>query len=423
MEQKHTAHTQSRSGEQNNVPKNTGYFFSVVPTDTAIEKIREIARDPGTETIPLAKADRRILAVPVYSPSDIPGFDRSWKDGYACIAADTTSASEASPVLLTCTGSVEMGEDEKNSISRGLCRYIPTGGTLPPGADAVVMIEYTERLNDVILVKRPVFSGENCIRRDEDFSAGQLIFEAGWSLRPQDIGVLAAIGRAFVQVRKKPRIGIISTGRELVPADTCPQPGQVRDVNSYLISTVVQRCGAVAIHYGIVRDDERHLTDLLSAAAEECDAVIISGGSSKDEKDITARVIENCGTVFIHGISLAPGKPTIIGTVQEKPVIGLPGHPASTFMVLLLVVTPLIQAIEGRTGSIFSTVPVRLTSNVPSEKGRETYIRVRIQDGNATPLMGKSGLLNTLKESNGIIRVPAGVEGLESGDMAEAILW
>ncbi len=403
--------------------KNTGYFFSVVPIDTALEQIRKIAPDIGNETISLDEADERILAMPVYASSDIPGFDRSWKDGYALIAADTVSASEAVPVLLTCTGTIEMGEDDKTTISRGLCRYIPTGGTLPPGADAVVMIEYTERLDNAILIKRPVFSGENCIKKDEDFSAGDLIFEAGWVLRPQDIGVLASIGKAFIRVRKKPIIGIISTGRELVPVDACPQPGQVREVNSHLISVILRRHGAIPVHYGIVRDDEEHLTDLLNTAADECDAVIISGGSSKDEKDITARVIEACGTVYIHGISLAPGKPTIIGTVAKKPVIGLPGHPASTCMVLILVVTPLIQAMEGKSVSHTISLPVRMTTSVPSEKGRETYIRVRIQDGNATPLLGKSGLLNTLKDSDGIIRVPAGVEGLEAGDMTEAILW
>ncbi len=403
--------------------RNKGYFFSVVSLDTAIEKLCSIAHETGTESIPLDEADGRVLAEPVYASSDIPGFDRSWKDGYAVIAADTPRASEAAPVLLTCTGAVEMGSDDNDFVAPGQCRYIPTGGVLPKGADAVVMIEYTERLSDTILIRRPAVIGENIIRRDEDFSAGDCIFEAGWVLRPQDIGVLAAIGKTFVAVVSRPRIGVISTGRELVGVDATPRPGQVRDVNASLIAAMLRRKGAVPVQYGIVFDDETHLVNLLSTACRECDAVLVSGGSSKDEKDITATAIEACGTVHIHGISLAPGKPTIIGSVANTPVVGLPGHPASTCLVLLLVVAPLLQVMEKRPAGASVITKARMAENVPAEKGRETYIRVRVENGNVTPLFGKSGLLNTLKESDGILRVPAGVEGLEAGELVEVIQW
>jgi molybdopterin molybdotransferase len=399
------------------------YYFDVVPIEEAVRIVRNISHQTGTETIPIDDGDGRTLSDPVIALTDIPGFDRSWRDGYAVIADDIHAASESSPINLSCLGSVRMGTPSSLTVSQGHCMYIPTGGQIPDGANAVVMIEFTERIGDTILIKKPVLTGENIIRRDEDFKASDLIYPVGWILRPQDIGVLASIGKTQITVRKKPVIGIISTGTELVPAEAIPRPGEVREVNSFLITVFSRRQGAIPVRYGIIRDNPEELRETISRAARECDAVIVSGGSSKDRNDITAQTIAELGEVFVHGISIAPGKPTIIGKIQEVPVIGLPGHPASTFMVLSLVVIHLLQALKGSPCQKTYKQKIRMATSVPSEQGREHYLRVRIEGDSATPVLGKSGLMNTLAWSDGIIRIPAGDEGYEAGDEVEVMLW
>ena len=224
-------------------------------------------------------------------------------------------------------------------------------------------------------------------------------------------------------VVKMPGIGIISTGNELVPVNKKPMPGQVRDVNSYVVASFVREQGCRPVLYGIVRDDREALRSAISRAAAECDAVMISGGSSKDDRDMVAAIIAERGRVLVHGIAIAPGKPTIIGKYDGKPVIGLPGHPASAFIVLIAIVRHLITAMTGETGSTMRTLQATLGQNVPSSKGREDYVRVAVQNGIATPLFGKSGLLNTLVRSTGVLRVPAESEGLETGTLVEVIVW
>ena len=398
-------------------------FFEVVSIDEAVKTVRSIAKQTGTETIVIDEADGRVLAEAIISEEDIPGFDRSWKDGYAVLASDTYTSSENSPVILSLKGSVIMGKAERGEIKSGECMYIPTGGQMPMGADAVVMIEYSEQFNSKVLIRQPVNLHENVIAKDEDFSAGTTIYPCGFTLRPQDIGVLASIGRTRISVRKNPRIGIISTGLELVPAEAIPKIGEVREVNSHLISVFSHRQGAVPVKYGIIRDNMEALLKTIEIACNECDAVIISGGSSKDRNDITFRAISKIGKVFIHGISIAPGKPTIIGQCNEVPVIGLPGHPASTFMVMTLVVVHLIQAMKGAPCQHIYKKTIKMATDVRSEEGREQYIRVKIENNTATPVLGKSGLLNTLMYSDGIIHIPAGKEGIEKGEEIEVRLW
>ncbi|MFH0967460.1 MAG: gephyrin-like molybdotransferase Glp [Methanobacteriota archaeon] len=401
----------------------SGYYFDVVPIEEAVRIVRSISHQTGTETIPIDNADGRTLSEPIFAPTDIPGFDRSWRDGYAIFADSTSNASETSPITLQCVGTVQMGTTSSVTVSPEHCMYIPTGGHLPTGADAVVMVEYTDRIGDTVFIKRPGVIGENIIRRDEDFKAADLIYPAGWIIRPQDIGVLASVGKTRVTVRKNPIIGIISTGTELVPAEAIPRPGEVREVNSHLISVFCHRQGATPVKYGIIRDDPTELRATISRAVEECDAVIISGGSSKDRHDITAETISILGEVFVHGISIAPGKPTIIGKIRDIPIIGLPGHPASTFMVLSLVVIHLLQAMKGSPCQRIFKRRIKMATSVPSEQGREHYLRVRIDGDSATPVLGKSGLMNTLAWSDGIIRIPAGDEGYEAGDEVEVMLW
>ena len=396
-------------------------FLEVVSVAEAVEAVRRIAPPLGYEDVPLEDALHRVLAKDVHADIDIPGFDRSTVDGYAVAATETTGASEAIPAMLQCRGRVGMGSADAGSISPGSCRYVPTGGALPAGADAVVMIEHAEQIGDDILVHRPVAPGENVVFCGEDFRAGKAALERGRVLTPREIGVAAAIGADRVSVVQVPKIGIISTGNELVPVAETPGPGEVRDANSYLTGAFVTERGCHPVYFGIVRDEQAVLRRAVSSALDRCDAVLVSGGSSKDERDNTAAVVAELGEVLVHGIAIAPGKPTIIGMAREKPVIGLPGHPASAFVVLVAVVDHLLAAMRQTTVSR-RTIRARLTQNIPSARGREDYVRVSTREGEATPVFGKSGLLNTLVQSEGLVRVPASSEGFEVGEEVEVIL-
>jgi len=398
-------------------------FLQIVSVSTAIEEVRNLAVRCGEESVPLIEAFHRIVAQEVRADGDIPGFTRSVVDGFAVRSADTTGSSDTIPSMLTLLGRVAMGDAGHHLIQPGVCIYVPTGGILPGGADAVVMIEHTEQLGEQVLVKKPVAQGENVLLFNEDFSQGQPVVNRGKRLSSQDIGVLAAAGCTAVPVVKKPKIGILSTGNELVPATVRPRAGQVRDVNSYVIAATVRDLGCLPVFYGIVLDEIEALSRVIGKATEECDAVLISGGSSKDDRDMVAAIIAERGRVMVHGIAIAPGKPTIIGQCDRKPVIGLPGHPASAFIVLIAIVRHLIIAMTGETGSTVRTLQAVLDQNISSSKGREDYVRVAVHDGIATPVFGKSGLLNTLVRSTGVVRVPAESEGLETGTRIEVIVW
>jgi molybdopterin molybdotransferase len=398
-------------------------FLEVVPVEDAVAAVRRIAPAVVEETVSLEDAHGRVLAREITAGEDIPGFTRSVVDGYAVVAADTTGAGEAMPAMLGNVGRVAMGTAEARTIAPGQCCYVPTGGILPAGADAMVMVEYTEAVGDEVLVHRPAAPGENLIARAEDYAAGAVVLEAGRRCSPRDLGVLAALGVAEVPVAARPRVGIISTGNELVPVTATPGPAQVRDANSSLAAGFVSERGGEPVRYGIVRDEREKLEAALAAATTECDVVLLSGGSSKDERDMCAATIDDAGEVLIHGIAIAPGKPTIIGRVGTTPVIGLPGHPASAYVVLIAIVGPLLAAMTGETEAA-RTIAAHLTENIPSARGREDYVRVALDgEGGAAPLFGKSGLLNTLVASSGLVRVPAGREGLEEGEAVEVLLW
>ncbi|MFA4826528.1 MAG: gephyrin-like molybdotransferase Glp [Methanoregula sp.] len=399
-------------------------FLNVIPVADAVAAVIRISPSLVTETIPLEFSVGRILAAAVTADTDIPGFDRSVVDGYAVRAADTAGAGDAIPALLHCAGRIAMGRlNAHGTLAPGTCTYIPTGGVLPAGADAVVMVEYTEEAGDTVLVKRSVSHGENVLLRDEDFRRGECVFSSGRRISPQDAGVLAACGCAAVTVAKKPVVGIISTGNELVPVTVVPGPGQVRDANASMLAAYLTEYGCIPRLYGIIPDERLAFEAVLARAVPECDVVLLSGGSSKDDRDMTAAVIAAMGEVLVHGIAIAPGKPTIIGRITNKPVFGLPGHPASAFVVLIAIVRPLLDRMLGIPRPLQRTEQATLAVNIPSQRGREEYVRVTVENGIATPLFGKSGLLNTLIRSNGLVRIPAGAEGLEQGSIVEVILW
>ena len=399
------------------------FFLTTVPVDVAVSSARSIGVLMPAEEVPLAAANGRILATAIAADIDIPGFNRSSVDGYAVRSRDTIGASDSLPALLLLTGTVAMGGDAGHPLRPDTCIYVPTGGFIPQGADAMVMVEYTEKIGGDIIVRRPVAPGENVVMKGEDFAAGAPVLARGTRLSPRQVAALAAMGRSSVPVYRKPRIGVISTGNELVPVENLPRGSQVRDSNSWMCGAFLESRGCVPDYFGICRDDRESLRGILAAALARCDAVLVSGGSSKDDRDMTADLIRESGEVLHHGIALSPGKPTIIGRAAAKPVIGLPGHPASAYVVLLVIVGPLLAAMTGETDRAPVTIQALLTENIPSARGREDYIRVRLEGGTAYPEFGKSGLINTLVRSDGLVRVPPGTEGFEEGEEVEVILW
>ncbi|MTI84892.1 MAG: molybdopterin molybdotransferase MoeA [Firmicutes bacterium] len=388
---------------------------------------------PGNNVrrVPLLDSLGKRLGKAVPAKDDVPGFDRSTMDGFAVKAKDTFGASESLPAYLDITGEIFMGKDARGKLGTGQAWKIPTGGMLPPGADAVVMIEYTESLDeDTIGATRPVGPGENVVLRGEDVPHGNTVLQAGHIIRPQDLGMLAAVGVSEVEALNSVRVGIISTGDEVVPVEVKPGPGQVRDINSYALYGQVSACGGEPVLYGVVRDDFKELRDTLAGAVSECDLVILSGGSSVGTRDVASKVIESLGRpgILFHGISIKPGKPTVGAVVENKPVFGLPGHPVSAMVVFELLVAPLVRYGEYRKNPLEFAVRAKLTRNMRSAAGREDYIRVKLVESeqgelSAEPILGKSGLIATMVKAHGLAMIPADKEGVEAGEYVAVKLF
>jgi molybdopterin molybdotransferase len=391
------------------------------------------ARIPPSESINIEEGLARILAEDIYSREDLPGFDRSSVDGYAVISSDTFGASETMPLYLEITGEIKMGEIPLERLTRGKAMKIPTGGMLPEGSDAVIMLEHTAQIeNNLIEILRPVAPGENVIKKDEDIKFGELILKRGHKLRPQDIGALAGLGITEIKVFKKPEVAIISTGDEIVPPTVKPLPGQVRDINSYNLSSLIIEAGAIPMRLGILRDEYELIKKTLKKACEIADMVLMSGGSSVGTRDYTAKAIEELGRpdggVLFHGVMMKPGKPTIGGIVGNVPVFGIPGHPAAATICFFNFVKPVIKRLSGQNSPEFpKRIKAVLNKNIPSSPQRTDFVRVKIKmEGNtfmAEPIFGKSGLITTLVQADGIVVIPPERLGLEEGETVEVILF
>jgi molybdopterin molybdotransferase len=399
------------------------------------------------EHVALHDALDRVTAAELRAPSDLPAFARSTMDGFAVRAADTYGASEALPAYLSLAGEVPMGRAADLELRPGQAVRIHTGGMLPAGADAVAMIEQTQALGErEIEVLRPVALGENVIPIGDDVRAGQLLFRSGQRLRPQDLGGLAGVGITSVPVAAPPRVAILATGDEVVPAEREVAPGQVRDINSYTIAAQTRRAGGHPILCGIAPDDAEALLHMAAGALAQADMLIVSAGSSVSTRDITARAIDALGRpgVLVHGVAMHPGKPTILAIAGGKPVFGLPGNPVSTMVAFDLFVRPALLRMLGvlATENTESTemrehaqeqflhsvasvpsvaaVRARLARNVASHPGSEDFVPVRLaeRDGElwAEPVFGKSNLIFTLVHADGMLRVPLDRAGLYAGD-------
>ena len=372
-----------------------------------------------TETISYTEAAGRVLAEDITAEEYVPDFDRSTVDGYACRAADTFGCSDAIPAILEVKGEVLMGQGADFSLPRDACAYVPTGGAIPKGADCAVMIEYTENYGDgTVGILKPGAPGLNLIFRGDDVVPGKAILKTGRVLTPQDIGALAAVGRTEVPVARTLRVGVISTGDELVPPNETPGPGQVRDVNTPLLTAMLKAFGAEPVGYGIVVDDEALLRRKVQQAAGECDAVILSGGSSVGVKDAACRIIEEMGALLLHGIAVKPGKPTILGKAGNKPLIGLPGHPVAACFVAQLFVLPLLKRLEGRAQEEYA-VTAELTESVGANHGREQLTACHLRrEGErllAAPIRSKAGLITQLAGADGYFIIERDCEGLPKG--------
>ncbi len=385
----------------------------------------------AAEAVALADAHGRVLAEDLVSEDDLPPFSRATMDGFAVRAASTFGASEGSPAFFTVKGEVVMGEAPDFSLGPGEAARIPTGGMLPDGSDAVVMIEYAEILDQrTVEVSRSVAPGGNVVERGEDFKKAEVVLASGCRLRAQELGLLAAFGRARVAVFRQPVVGIVSTGDEILPIHESPGPGQIRDVNTYALTGHVVAAGGRPVSFGIVPDRYDSLAKTLTEALESSDMVLISGGSSVGTRDYTLKVFSDLpdAEILVHGMTISPGKPTILARVGGKPVWGLPGHVASAMVVFTAVVRPFLEhlagvAADGRPGPI--RIPARMARNVASAQGRVEFIRVRLrqEDGRVTaePILGKSGLIHTMVRADGLVAVGMNEEGLEKGDPVEVI--
>ncbi|MGE4441353.1 MAG: gephyrin-like molybdotransferase Glp [Desulfomicrobium sp.] len=401
-----------------------GFFRVITPT-----RFCELLRDfepVGATTLPLEECLGRILTDDILSGDDIPALDRSCMDGYALRAADTFGASEGNPAYVELVRSAAIDEVVSRPLRSGECMGIATGGSLPPGADAVLMVEHTQMLGDTTVeVRKTVTPGENVMLRGEDVGKGQVALPAGLRLRPQDVGLMAAIGRLSAKVHRRPRCGIISTGDELVPVQSTPRPGQIRDVNSHTLACMARQSGALAHSLGLVPDRREALEAALTGSLEENDVVFISGGSSIGTRDLTIEVLESFADseILAHGVSISPGKPTILARVGGKPVLGLPGQVTSAQIVMLVFGQPLLEHLGGDAGAFDPSRrimrPARLGANLSSKPGREDYVRVRLEehDGKlvAMPRLGKSGLLRTMLDADGLVCLPASLEGMGAG--------
>jgi len=402
-------------------------FFKVIPPAEVLSLCRQF-QPVGAEAVPLSAALGRVLFEDFSSQVDLPPFERSTMDGYAVQAADTFGASESVPALLSVVGEVKMGEEASFGLSRGQAAGIATGGMLPPGADAVVMVEYTQDVGPgQIEVTRAVAPWQHVVRRGEDVTKGKVLLGQGRRLRPQEVGLLAALGQTELKVFRRPVVAIISTGDEIVPVEEEPPPGKLRDVNSYSLAALSEQEGALPQRLGIVADDFEALLARCRQGLEAADMVIISGGSSVGARDFTLAVVRafEGSRLLVQGVALSPGKPTILADVAGKPLWGLPGHVASAMLIFRTLVAPLIRHLGGLSPAPEWRAPLqaRLSRNVASAMGREDWVRVRLREEGgalwAEPVLGKSGLISTLVAADGLIRIEMNSEGLDKGELVE----
>ena len=405
-------------------------FLQLLPPPEALSRLLAHLSPLGNaEQVASQQALGRVTGRAVRAPFSLPSFPRSTVDGYAVVAADTFGAGDSLPAYLRLRGEVPMGAVPDFELGRAECALIHTGGMLPEGANAVVMVEHTQvAREDEVEIMKAVAVGENVLQAGEDVSAGEVVIPAGVRLRPAEIGGLMALGIERVSVVRRPRVGIISSGDEVVPPGRALRPGQVYDVNTYTLGALVESAGGEPVTYGVIPDQREALVEAATRARRACDLVVLTAGSSVSTRDLTAGVIDSLGEpgVLVHGVNVRPGKPTILGVCDGKAVVGLPGNPVSALVIAGLFVVPVVEALLGVRGArLRPSVVARLSLNLASAAGREDWVPVRIvsEEGGyrAEPVFGKSNLIFTLARADGLVRIPPDANGLDVGE--EVQVW
>ena len=400
-------------------------MLNVISTEKAIETVQNSVKTDfvKTETVSLTVCPGRKTAKDIVSGEFIPPFSRSTVDGFAVSASDTYGSSESIPAMLTLKGEILMGENADTKIEKGECMKISTGGMLPKGADSVVMLEHTQTdFDGLCLVFKAVGPFENVTKKGDDIKPGKTVIKKGTVLSSKHIGILASLGITEIECVKKPVVSVISTGDELIPITEKPTGGKIRNINSAMLKALLTENGCDVIDFGIIKDSKKLLEEALKKAAEQSDVVLISGGSSAGARDLTAEIISENGSLFFHGISMKPGKPTIFGNCFKKPVFGLPGHPTAAYFVSVRIVLPILEKL-GAVTKASKTETAVLSCNLPSNNGREEIVCVRLENGKANPIFGKSGIVSLLSESGGYVIIGRNCEGLKTGEAVTVRLF
>jgi molybdopterin molybdotransferase len=405
------------------------HFFKVKSLEEVMA-LTEKFSPVETERIPVSEAFSRVLARDLIAKQDMPGFRRATMDGYAVVARSTFGASESGPAWLDITGTILMGDIPDFTLKLGQAVKISTGGMLPKGADSVVMVEHTEQIDALsVEIYKSVAPLQHVIDASEDFAKQETVLSKGTFIRPQEAGLAAGLGFSQIETYKIPTVGIISTGDEIIPIEAEPVPGKIRDINSYTLLGFIREAHAIPVLYGIIKDDPDALKKVVEKALEETDMVLISGGSSVGTRDFTVDVLSGLPDtdILVHGMSVSPGKPTILARAGKKPVWGLPGRVVSAMVVLKIVVIPFLNKLAGLDQKDRTIrVPAKLTRNVSSAQGRRDFVRVDLssKDGGilAKPVLGKSGLIRTMVHADGLLEIGDHVEGLEKDTVVDIIL-
>lgn len=399
-------------------------FFKVVSFKEAKDEVKKLIAIPRTETLPLDRALFRRSAKTLYSPEELPSYNRSTVDGYAVCAKSVYGASESVPAMLKLGGSVRMGEKPDFQLKEGEAVYVPTGGALPEGADAVIMLEHTEKFGDEIAIFRPVSVRDNVVRIGDDCGAGSVLVNKFKKITPLNVGLLAALGISELEVLKPLAFAIVSTGDEIIEITRKPQNCEMRDVNTHLTRALCESYGYRVIYERLARDCESELECAIREASKIADVILVSGGSSVGAKDYTERVFEKLGKLLIHGVAMKPGKPTLLANVNGKLAAGLPGHPLACLMTLKLLILDAVAETYGDAEPPF--VYARAALNFPSSPGRTTIVPLALESGEkeaeATPLFTKSGLISVISRADAYAILPDNLEGVAKGDTIKAYL-
>lgn len=406
-------------------------FVNVASVEETLQQMKKLAweRTLREEEVPLSQALDRFASAAVVSQVNVPAFDRSTVDGYGVISAEVQGASEAIPSFLTLSDPVIMGQGEAPPLSPGHCVYVPTGGLVPPGADAMVMLEYTEALGeDLILMKKPAVPGAGLSYAGDDFKVGQVLLKQGDRMDPFQIGLLAAAGVAMVKVWARPRVALLSTGDEIIGVEAPQSLGQVRDINGYVLAAALTQMGCQVMAHTRVKDDMEAIREpLLAWIQDKADLILISGGSSVGSRDFTQQAVESLpqGELLVQGMKIKPGKPTLLARGGGIPILGLPGHPASAVMVFQVLGTAYLQALYRHQPKEIG-LWVHLESNVAGSPGKQSYQMVELieKEGRliARPIYGKSGMMTLLSKATGFFVLPPEMEGLEAGSLVQVHL-